>query len=316
MKLSIRSRRVKALAVTGALVASALPFAAASSAGAAPAPKEPYCAGSFVGDIANPDDNLPGGIIPLTTGYTATGRVTSGQDKLINTVNNSDDKDQPSKGVRFSANLKTSSTPAYNQIIGGPGGPQVPDSNGYLKASWKNGKTIAPHPSGSPGIPSGVEYKLPTLEIGEQTKLIPAPSNKLVIAKGTLNYVPTSASSVGVLPPAAIIQTLGTVTGSVVPNADIVAGSMVLSYKSTYFPTRQALFAIYPDAAAPGLAANAAFIATADGALAALNPLYVPVGPVFDPDDYCTTVGLIYVACIYAPTLLPPTVAGLCALTP
>jgi hypothetical protein len=296
MKLSIRSRRVKALAITGALVAAALPFAAGTPAGAAPLSPTLTCAGSFAGGTTNPDDNLPSGIIPLTTGYTATGPVLKGGDKIVNDVNNS-----AAKGVRFSANLTIGASPAFDQIFA----PATNVGTGFIKVSWKNGAIKAAKPGDLSYPFSGVpEYKVPAIQIGESQKISDVPFKKITVAKGVGVGVPASGTSIfSNVPPAGIVQEL---------NTGIYALSWVVAYKGTYFPTQQALVAIWGYADAD-LTTQPLFVSQGNAALLALNPAYVDVDPNTDEDAACTTLGLIYVACVNAPTLLPPSVAGLCA---
>jgi hypothetical protein len=302
---------VKAAAIGAALVGAVLPFGGASNAVAAPPPREPTCAGVFADGIAYPAET----VVPLSTGYSAISRVTSGQESIINTVNNTDAFRRagagPQLGRRFSASLKTVATPAFNEIINGDRNQQAASSYGYLSVSWSNGRDIDPHSSGSLGIPSGVEYKLPKVEIREHTSQLIAPFNKLVVAKGLAMDVPGTAGSIASVAPSAIIQTLASVPGAVVSgDVDVIAGSLTLKYSPYYFPTRQSLFMIYPDSVAD-LTAEPAFVAQANIDLAALMADYEPV-VAGSPDDSCSPAGLVMVACAYAPTLLPPSLDGLC----
>jgi hypothetical protein len=288
-----------------------LPFGGTATAVAAPPPPEPTCAALFADGLANPET----GVLPLGTGYAAVSRVTSGQDEIINTVDNTDAYRRagagPRLGWRFSASLKTAATPAYNEVFNGDPDIQVPNSYGYLRVYWSNGRTIDPHASGSPGIPNGVEYKLPTVEISERTSLLFGSLNQLHIAKGTGMGVPGSGTSIANLAPSAIIQTLASVPGVVVNgNVDVITGSLALRYKSTYFPTRDSWFAIYPDSVAD-LTTQPDFVAAANAELDALSGTFVPV-VAGDPDDSCTKVGVMMVACTYQPSLVPPALEAVC----
>jgi hypothetical protein len=304
MKLSIRGKRVKALAITGALVAAALPLAAASSAGAANTPGN-TCAGVFSGGLSATEDVLPDGIIPLTNGYINVAPVLKGADKIVNDVSNN-----VAKGTRFAANLQLGASPGFDQLLATPN-----VGTGTLKVTWKNGAVKTPKVGDNADPNNGVdpEYKLPTIEVSESQKLTLLAPKKIILNKGVATGVPAiTGVSIGNTPPAALIQTIG---AGPVSGDDIIAATFVVSYKATYFPTLQAIATIYPYDAADLSTQNAgpaSFVVQGNAALGALNPLYVPVDPADGPQTACTTLGLIMVACQNAPGLLPGTVSGLC----
>jgi hypothetical protein len=179
--------------------------------------------------------------------------------------------------------------------------------------TWANGRDMAPHESGSLGIPSGVEYRKPTIEISENLPSLPPKQATFIAAKGTVDHIVPVTTSPSNIPPAAIIQTIGTVSGTVEPSADIIAGSVAISYNSRAFPTRQALFVIYPDVAVDvDLGSQPFFLDTTNALFDAFFPDYQAVSP-GDDDVACTMPGMVYVLCTQAPTLLPPEIQETCA---
>jgi hypothetical protein len=311
MKLPRATTRVKAAAIAAVLVGAALPFAGPSPASATHN-NEPTCATVLVGDVANPfEPNAmpwPAGLIPFTSGYVSSTRVTNGQQSMINDVNNTEPREW-----RFRAHLRLASTPAFNAVLNGDPLVQADDSYGRLSVTWRNGRDepLTPHPA----YPAGVAYERPDVSVWEYTDLLPAPNKNLYLAKGTVDNIVPTQSSLASVPAAAIVQTLGSVVGTKVPSADIIAGSMTISRKSYSMPSRQVFWTVYPDAAASDLSSQPVFVATANGAL---DALLAPFGvfaavDVNDPDAACSAVGFLYVMCTFSPAQLPAAVAGLCA---
>jgi hypothetical protein len=295
-------RRWPTFVATAAVLVAALPLAAAP--GGAVSPLEPMCAGGYVGDIAEPSSTFPAGVLPRTTGYTSFSPVLSGQNAIKVDLGNT----QPN-GVRFSANLKMSATPAINTAINGHPNQSVSGAYAYLKVSWRNSPDHPAHPSASPGIPTGVGPLKPTVEIGERYPALPAGTDKVVIGRGTVNETAAAGTSLANVSTDTIIETVAHVRGVVDPLVPVILGSVNLSYKSTYFPTRQALIAIFPSSAAE-LWRVPFFVALANNAFASLDPSFVRV----DPDIFgsCSPVGLLYIACAYDLDYVPPGLEPIC----